>query len=452
MSYPYSNGESPLCSYDLEALFAQNKPRLAHMRDAGAFAQGLAQGILDPDVAQLLERSALLHDIGYAESIRKTGYHPLDGAIFLERAGEHPWVIEGVLRHSGADRKGASMPGIAEHYAVRPPQEDSAWLVRAVTLADWRSAGVGGRVSFGQRVQDIVTRHPGDLIKAERTRTMVHVVRGWFAEWAAGYGKLPWIFCDIDQTFIVPGEALSAENKAAVKAYVTAGGFFSLATGKHPLSIAPLVEELGLTTPQLTVNGTCMLQNGQTEVLAHLGAKALQLVDVLVQMNLPVAIYREHCIESRGPWIDLYDELYDTYGEIRPVRTPQDGVVLKVLCIADQSNPEREKALRHLANELGVICCRSDRLFVEFLPVGGSKGDGVARITGRIEWPLLNTVAIGDNENDATMFACCGACAAVGNAQENARVAADVIVESCAESGVGKLLERFRFGGWAGLY
>lgn len=129
----------------LETLFAEHMPRLAHMRDASAVAHDLEASFgLGPEHGALLSRNALLHDIGYAPALRRFGHHPLDGALFLSEHGEHPWVVEGVLRHSQADRKAGMDPAVAGQYAARPPLEGAAWLVGAVTVCDC-ARGAAGR-------------------------------------------------------------------------------------------------------------------------------------------------------------------------------------------------------------------------------------------------------------------------------------------------------------------
>jgi len=443
----------------LEALFAEHLPRLAHMRDAAAFARDLgASFALHPNLGALLARSALLHDIGYAPALRQFGYHPLDGALFLAEHGEHPWVVEGVLRHSQADKKCGLVPGVAEQYAGRPLLADAIWLVRAVTVADWRSAGVGSRVSFAKRFQDIALRNPHNPDKIRRAGIMVNEVRDWFLEWASDMAEgrpLPWVFCDVDNTLIRPGDSLSAANIAAITAYTAAGGVFSLATGKHPLSILPLVRKLGLDSVQVAANGACLVEREAITVLADLGQAALQLSAALEGMGLPIALYRQDGIEAGGAWQGWMDDEFDRYGEIRP--TPQSGCdlsgpVLKILCIVDGSDHQREHELRRLAAELGVDCCRSDRHFLEFLPRSGNKGQAVRMVMDRAGWPVLHSLAIGDTENDEPMFALCGACAAVGNASELARQGADWTIGHCEAGGVGAFLDHLRVNrGWAGL-
>lgn len=440
----------------LDSLFADHRPRLAHMRDAASFAGDLAGSFsLPAEHAQLLIRSTLLHDVGYAPALRRFGYHALDGALFLADHGEHPWVTEGVLRHSWAGRKSGLDPAVSEQYAQRQPLSEAAWLVRAVTVADWRAAGVGGRVSFARRFQDIATRNPHNPDKVRRAGIMVDEVRDWFLDWARDLAvdrPLPWVFCDVDNTLIHPGDGLSEINRSAVRAYVEAGGPFSLATGKHPLSIAPLVRDLGLSTTQVAGNGSCLLNRDGITVLAELGEAAEALAAALESRGLPIAVYRPEGIETGNRWPGSLDEIFDRYGEIRPTRTRQPGAALKILCIVDGDDLRREEELRLLASDLGVECCRSDRHFLEFLPMGGNKGEAARTVMARAGWPVLHSLAVGDTENDEPLFALCGACAAIGNAGEWARQGADWTVLPCRQNGVGGFLDRVRQNrGWEGL-
>ncbi|ETB45481.1 phosphohydrolase, partial [Mycobacterium avium 10-5560] len=49
-----------------------------------------------------LVAAAWLHDIGYAPSVRRTGFHPLDGAEFVRSAGFGKLVASLVAFHTGA--------------------------------------------------------------------------------------------------------------------------------------------------------------------------------------------------------------------------------------------------------------------------------------------------------------------------------------------------------------
>lgn len=440
-----SNGLD-LLPYDLPTLFEDIPLRLAHILDASAFAVDLGKSCaLSTSEQGLLIRAALLHDIGYAPALQQYSFHPLDGALFLEKHKEHAWVVEGVLRHSQAERKAATIPEIASAYAARSVLKEAQWLVCLTTIADWRAAGVGGRVSFGQRLYDIVSRNPGNTAKEQRARAMVDEVRTWF--WTImtdtnHVHPLPWIFCDIDNTLIRPGDELSPQNAKAINSYLSAGGQITLATGKHPLSIRPLVTALGLKDAQIAANGTCVLHDGMIQILAHLDSRAEALQVRLEALGLPIAVYRVEGIEAGKVWTQELGDLFEHYGEVRPVQKSLSGPTLKILCVADEQNLKQEQALRTLAESLDVDICRSDRHFLEFLPRKGNKGAAARQVMEQAHWPILHSLAIGDAENDATMFAQCGACAAVKNGSEIAQRGADWIIDACTQDGVGKILDQ----------
>lgn len=441
-------------SFDLDALFRACPTRLAHMRDVSAFARDFGHCFgFSGHARALLERAALLHDIGYAPALNRFNFHPLDGALFLAERGEHPWVIEGVLRHSLADRRASSLSGVAEEYARRPFVAEAAWLVRAVTIADWRAAGIGGRTSFGQRVRDIVERNPDKPAKCVRARHMVVEVRSWFLDWAPDMDRtrpLPWVFSDIDNTLITPGQTISEINRQAIRAYVAAGGRFSMTSGKHAQSVMRLAAGMDLKTPQGAANGTCLVEGDRVTVVAHLGEAADGLVARLENLGLPLALYRTENIQSGRWWTESMSDLFERYGELRPEHGGR-GPILKILCVAEDDQLELEAEARRVAADFGAVCSRSDRHFLELVPREGDKGAAVRAATVAGKWPLLHTVALGDNENDAPMFAQCGACAAVANAQESARIGADWIIPSCADGGVAWMLDLLRQGGWRAL-
>jgi HD superfamily phosphodiesterase len=60
--------------------------RLTHVRGVAAAADGL-RGHFDVASGDCLVAAAWLHDIGYAPSVRTTGFHPVDGAAFARREG-----------------------------------------------------------------------------------------------------------------------------------------------------------------------------------------------------------------------------------------------------------------------------------------------------------------------------------------------------------------------------
>jgi len=109
----------------------------------------------EPDAAALVA-AAWLHDIGYAEKLRDTGFHPLDGGLHLRALGWPDRVACLVAHHSEAMCI-AAVRGLAERLAEFPREESP--VVDALTYAD-QTVGPDGRVmELDERLADMLRRH-----------------------------------------------------------------------------------------------------------------------------------------------------------------------------------------------------------------------------------------------------------------------------------------------------
>jgi hypothetical protein len=131
--------------------------RWLHVQAVAARADELRPAV--PAVeGSLLVTAAWLHDIGYSPALRETGFHPLDGARYLARAG-HPGEAALVAHHSGA-RFVAEVQGLATELAGFPFAEDA--LTDALTYADQTVGPRGERLSVADRLAEAVRRHGPD--------------------------------------------------------------------------------------------------------------------------------------------------------------------------------------------------------------------------------------------------------------------------------------------------
>src|SRR3954447_6620490 len=88
--------------------------RWGHVQAVAAKAEGLRPAA--GDEADLLVMAAWLHDIGYAPGLVDTGFHPLDGARYLQGLGVDPRLCALVANHSGAMRE-AELRGLTAEMA-----------------------------------------------------------------------------------------------------------------------------------------------------------------------------------------------------------------------------------------------------------------------------------------------------------------------------------------------
>lgn len=150
------------CAHELARtqLAAALPRRWAHVQSVAAEAQRIAA--LAGEDADLLVAAALLHDVGYAPQIVRSGFHPLDGAYFLASLGAPRRLTSLIARHCCAALE-AEMRGMAGQLAQF---EDEASMTRdALWYCDMVTGPDGQRVRFADRVAEILDRYgESDLV------------------------------------------------------------------------------------------------------------------------------------------------------------------------------------------------------------------------------------------------------------------------------------------------
>ncbi|MDG6104967.1 HDIG domain-containing protein [Dactylosporangium aurantiacum] len=138
-----------------EALLTGLPQRWAHTAGVAARAAELCAA-MDPADRDQVVAAAWLHDIGYAEPVLDTGFHPLDGARFLRRTGWTARISALVAHHSGACYV-AELRGL-HHELAEFPREHSP-VADALTYADQTVGPTGARVDVHARMAEMLARH-----------------------------------------------------------------------------------------------------------------------------------------------------------------------------------------------------------------------------------------------------------------------------------------------------
>jgi|SRR5271163_3978878 len=142
--------------------------RLAHIHGVAAAADSL-RGHFDVEDGNCLVAAAWLHDIGYAPSLRLTGFHPVDGAIFARREGFDELVVSLVAFHSGAPAEAQERGINALSAFSEPPQQ----MLDALTFCDLTTGPDGSAVAAHDRLEAVLRRYDPD----DPVHRAVHSVR-----------------------------------------------------------------------------------------------------------------------------------------------------------------------------------------------------------------------------------------------------------------------------------
>lgn len=139
--------------------------RWLHVQGVVERARWVGQLFNERDCSYLIA-AAYVHDIGYAPSLKKTGFHPLDGADYLQSKGQDRLATL-VAYHSAAQFE-ARLRGLASELA-KFPHEYSA-VADALAYCDLTTSSIGEQVSFEKRIADIRSRYDDTDIVVQALR------------------------------------------------------------------------------------------------------------------------------------------------------------------------------------------------------------------------------------------------------------------------------------------
>lgn len=135
-------------------LLAPLGDRWLHVRGVEKKAHEMKHLLDEQDYLTLIT-AAYLHDIGYAPSLQKTGFHPLDGAYYLQKQNQDR-LASLVAYHSEAQFE-AQLRHLTSELAVFP--REHSFIADALTYCDMTTNSIGQHVSFQQRLNDIFRRY-----------------------------------------------------------------------------------------------------------------------------------------------------------------------------------------------------------------------------------------------------------------------------------------------------
>jgi putative nucleotidyltransferase with HDIG domain len=147
----------PWATAQAERLIGALGDRWTHVQAVADKARSLA-AVLSVEDGDLLVAAALLHDVGYAPSLNRLGFHAVDGARFLRASGQER-LARLVAHHSGA-RFEAQERGLVEQLAAFPVEDGQ--VMDALTFADMTTGPAGQPMTLEERIEEVQRRYPPD--------------------------------------------------------------------------------------------------------------------------------------------------------------------------------------------------------------------------------------------------------------------------------------------------
>lgn len=251
---------------------------------------------------------------------------------------------------------------------------------------------------------------------------------------------------DVDGTLLDPTHQLRQATVAAVRECLAAGIHVAVATGRLPTAISWICEAIGLSGPQVVVNGAFVVDIGSSAVLVEtlLGDERLALVEAAVrELAVPYCAFTHEGIYALPEMQGL--EVLQQFNEpepkivpaLRSAYVPRIGKLLTV-----DSDQTHDAAMKTLLGD-AVTVVRAHQLFLEYLAPGASKGYGLTTLASWLDIPMGQTAVIGDSYNDLSMFAVAGLSIAMGQAPAAVQAQAHQVTASNDHDGVALAIRQY---------
>ena len=240
------------------------------------------------------------------------------------------------------------------------------------------------------------------------------------------------LVCDMDGTLLNGEDTISIETQEALRYFTEKGGLFTVATGRKEVSMKRFMEELPINLPAILYNGSIIYDLSNDRVLWERQLEC-NLGDLLSEVrrrfpSVGIEIYKDNTIKlvHKNSYTEFHrqiehypDELYRVQDISLPWR--------KVLLADDPEQlTELEKFIEsyYADREAPFRMCRSERFFLEWLPIGVSKGSALEALKSMYGLEQSMVVTVGNETNDIEMLSRPNIGFAVDNAHPEAKRAA----------------------------
>ena len=263
---------------------------------------------------------------------------------------------------------------------------------------------------------------------------------------------------DLDGTLLNMNKEISERNKKAILQAIEKGVKIVVCSGRVYTGARLYAKEIGSRDPVIACNGAVITDKIDGRIIYS------DYMDVEVSLKIN-SICQKHGVyyhvyagdtmltEKLGFTSQKYYERNKSLPsedrvDIEVVQNMEaklksiPDTVLKFVIVNDDLQLLRKvRADMEQLQEIDVMSSNFDNF--EVMNKGVSKGSALAKLTDIYGIPAQQMIAIGDNENDVSMFEYAGMSIAMGNGEEIAKAAANYITASNEDDGVAQAIEKF---------
>lgn len=255
------------------------------------------------------------------------------------------------------------------------------------------------------------------------------------------------ICTDLDGTLLKNDKTISCENIEAIEYFKNEGGYFTFVTGRMPFFVSYVLDTIKPNAPFGCINGAGLYDGRKGEyvwkkVMPNNVVELVEYIDnnfsdVGIQVNTYYKTYfcRENQTMKNFREVTKLENIVCHYND---VKEPIAKIVFGSESEEEIQKIEKMLKSHPLANEFDFI--RSEKTLYEILPKGIGKGTSIINLCNHLSINVNNAIAIGDYNNDISMFKAAGTGIAVSNACDEALAEADYITVSNEEHAIAKVI------------
>lgn len=253
----------------------------------------------------------------------------------------------------------------------------------------------------------------------------------------------------MDGTLVTQDKVLTDAAVGAVRRLHEAGLRFAITSGRPPRGMQMLVDPLDLHTPIAAFDGGLLVDREMNIIEQRTIPEELvgQVVDLMKSFDLDVWIYRGadwFVTDPKGPHVDR--EAWTVKFDPTVVDNYQDLTdhVAKIVGISDDHDAV-QKAGEAAHERFGkhVTAAASQPYYLDVTHPDANKGFVARYLAKEYDLEASEIATMGDMPNDILMFEHSGLSIAMGNADPEAKEAAEEITDSNEDEGFAKAVDRF---------
>lgn len=254
------------------------------------------------------------------------------------------------------------------------------------------------------------------------------------------------ICTDLDGTLLRGDKSISAENKAAIEYFKSEGGKFTVVTGRMPYYAYDICRQVKPNVPLGCVNGGGLYDTENKKYIwkAEMPSEVYELVGFIDKsfpsVGIQVVTYEKTFFCKENETMKKFRRLTgveNIAADYNDIKIPVAKIVFGSEAENDILGVEKALLSHPLAYKFDFI--RSEKTLFEILPKGIGKGTAIEKLK-EYSKDIRKTVAVGDYNNDISMFLAADMGIAVSNACKEAKEAADFITCTNEEDAIKQVI------------